>query len=103
MTLTVLDIVLKNFLFGEKRIGSIVLNGSSGTTLKKFNIENRYKKKLKRKSLLIENNNYDSFTSEEYITSIQKGLKKDLWKNILIRERNLPFNIKKNLMKRYAR
>jgi len=101
MSLKVLDILVKKILFGEEKIGYIFLNGSSGTTLKKFGIDQKYQRQIKNKNLLNVGNSYDSFTFDEYISCIQNGLSKDLGKKILLKERNLPQKIKNLLIKKY--
>ncbi len=80
----------------------MILNGLNGTTLKRFNIEEKYRRKIIRGNLLREGNDYNSFEFSNYKSTIKKGLSKDLGKKVLIRERNLDFEIKKKLMKKYA-
>ncbi len=100
MSLKVLSI---SFVDGTN-IGSIVLNGLSGTKLQKFKInkERGYEEKIRRKNLLCEGHDYDAFTFEEYITRIQKGLRKDLGRKVLIKEKRLNYQRKKLLLKKYS-
>ena len=98
MTLKVLSISLVD----GTNIGSIVLNGPSGTKLQSFRISEQYKEKLVRRNLLYQGNNYDAFTFEEYITRIQKGLRKDLGRKVLIKEKRLDINKRRLLLRKYS-
>ena len=98
MSLTVLSISLVD----GTSIGSIVLNGLSGTKLQSFRISEKYKDKLVRGNLFCQGYDYDAFTFEEYITRIQKGLRKDLGRKVLIKEKRLNYQRKKLLLKKYS-
>jgi len=101
MSLKVLDIIVKNSLFGEQSIGYLILNGVSEKTLKKVKINNPYNKMITENSLLNEGTNYGGFTHKEYISTVKNKLRNDIKKKILIREKKLPLNLKMRLIRQY--
>ncbi len=102
MSLKILDIIVKKIIFGEEKIGLLILNGVSGTTLKKFKIDAPYDRMVTRSNLLNEGTDYSSFGYDEYLSMVRNGLKKDIRKNVLIRERNLPIETRNKLIKHYT-
>ena len=102
MSLKVLDIVVKRFLFRERKIGFIILNGPSATILKKFRINPPYDGMITRKNLLKEGNQYCFLDYDEYVSRIERGLHEDLKKTISLRERNLTLSTRGKLIRYYV-